>query len=205
MTRTNFFRSFLILSVFGLCLHGCAGLTERGGAQLGPTVTPMPGKALIVFFRPPTYITLVDSARAPVFEARNSESAPETGGKDSKPEIINRDPQRENNDCISNRAWQTLVHGSRGRKRRFHDRGRTPRQDLLRSDIGTSRKIQSTLFIQNRGQTGAGIEGFQRNHCLIHSGRENDGSPRLRGLQYAVHQIKAISELSPMDAKARVR
>ncbi len=88
MTRTNFFRSFLILSVFGLCLHGCAGLTERGGAQLRPTVTPMPGKALIVFVRPPTYITLVDSARAPVFEARNSESAPETGGKDSKPEII---------------------------------------------------------------------------------------------------------------------
>src|SRR5437899_12074868 len=88
MTRTNFFRSFLILSVFGLCLHGCAGLTERGGAQLGPTVTPMPGKALIVFVRPPTYITLVDSARAPVFEATNSEPAPETAGKDSKPEII---------------------------------------------------------------------------------------------------------------------
>ena len=88
MTRTNFLRSFFILSAFGLCLYGCAGPTERGGAQASPTVTPMPGKALIVFVRPPTYITLVDSARAPVFEATNSEPAPETAGKDSKPEII---------------------------------------------------------------------------------------------------------------------
>jgi len=116
----------------------------------------------------------------------------------------NRDPQRENDGCISNRAWQALVHGSRGRRRRFHDGGRTPKQDLLRFGIGTSRKIQSTLFIQSRGQTGARIEGFQGNPCLIRLGRENDGSPRLRGLQYAVYQVKAVSELSPMDAKGRV-
>ncbi len=88
MTKTNLLRSLLILSAFGLCLYGCAGPTERGGAQPGPTVTPMPGKALIVFLRPPTYVTLVDYARAPVFEAKDSETAAQTAGKDSEPEII---------------------------------------------------------------------------------------------------------------------
>jgi len=48
----------------------------------------MPGKALIVFVRPPTYVTLVDHARAPVFEAKNSEPTPETAGRDSELEII---------------------------------------------------------------------------------------------------------------------
>jgi len=48
----------------------------------------MPGKALIVFVRPPTYVTLVDYGQAPVFKTKNSDSALKTGGKDAEPEII---------------------------------------------------------------------------------------------------------------------
>jgi hypothetical protein len=48
----------------------------------------MAEKALIVFVRPPSGVTIVDYARAPVFRAKNSDSAPETVGKDSEPEII---------------------------------------------------------------------------------------------------------------------
>jgi len=88
MPEKNFLRSFLILSAFGLCLYGCVGPTERGGAQPSPTVTPVPGKALIVFVRPRTYITLVDSARAPVFKANIGGLVPEAVGVDSDPEII---------------------------------------------------------------------------------------------------------------------
>src|SRR6266850_1603642 len=88
MTKTILSPHLLIASAFGLCLYGCAGPTERGETQVRPSVAPMPGQALIVFVRPSSYITLVDSARAPVFKAKNSDSAPEAVGKDSEPEII---------------------------------------------------------------------------------------------------------------------
>jgi len=71
-----------------LGLYGCGGTPERSEAPLSATIAPLAGKALIVFVRPPTGITLVDYAQAPVFNAKNRDSAPETVGKDSEPEII---------------------------------------------------------------------------------------------------------------------
>ena len=92
MTKTNSLSSLLIVSAFGLCLYGCAGPTERGAAS--PPVVPMPGKALVVFVRPPAYITIIDYGRIPVFEAKKSDSVTETAGKDSEPEIIGILPVR---------------------------------------------------------------------------------------------------------------
>jgi len=54
----------------------------------------MPGKALIVFVRPPSYITILDFGRVPVFKAQNSDSVPEKVGKDSEPEIVGIFPIR---------------------------------------------------------------------------------------------------------------
>ena len=54
----------------------------------------MPGEALVVFVRPPAYITIIDYGRIPVFEAKKSDSVTETVGKESEPEIIGILPVR---------------------------------------------------------------------------------------------------------------
>src|SRR6266853_737424 len=89
MTKKNF--PLLVVSAFALCLCGCTG---PAGTQSAPSVAPMPGKALIVFVRPPADVTIIDFGRVPVFEAKNSDSVPEIDGKDSEAEIIGTLPVR---------------------------------------------------------------------------------------------------------------
>src|SRR5258708_18999007 len=88
MVKTNPLYSLLVMCALELFLYGCGGTPERNDTPLSATVTPLAGKALIVFVRPLSYITIIDYPRAPVFEAKYAESAPETVGKDSEPEIV---------------------------------------------------------------------------------------------------------------------
>ncbi len=71
-----------------LMLHGCGGTPERSEARPSAAVTPWPGKALVVFVRPPSGLTFVDYARAPVFRAQSAELVLDPVEKNSEPEIV---------------------------------------------------------------------------------------------------------------------
>ena len=83
MTKSNSPQSLLIFSVFSMCLYGYGGhigfIKDAHSATV--TVTPMEGKALIVFVRAPSSdVTSLDYRRSPVFEITNSKSEPELVG-----------------------------------------------------------------------------------------------------------------------------
>jgi hypothetical protein len=117
-------------------------------------------------------VTLVDYARAPVFRAKNSDSAPDVAGKDSEPEIIGilsagtmvayqADPGRhlfvvvggEDADFISadvlpNRTYYVLVSARPGKFRVLFSLKAVGKQEQRSKDfketIGSSRWVVKT-------------------------------------------------------------
>ena len=76
------------LCVIELMLIGCRGVPGRSEARVTAAADPLPGKAVVVFFRPPSGVTFVDYARAPIFRTQSAEFVLNTSENSAGPEIV---------------------------------------------------------------------------------------------------------------------